>query len=153
MAVVGQMQEFKPETEKFSTYVERVMLYFKANKVANDSEVAVFLTVVGPKCYSILSNCYWPVEKPGEQPYQKLEQKLKEHFDPPPVLTAERYHFYNRDQQPGGSLMTYIADLRRLAVICKFGDSLNDALRERFVCGLRNEATQITYQSDLDYSY
>ena len=69
-------------------------------------------------------------------------QKLKEHFDPPPVLIAECYHFYKRDQQPGESLTTYIAELRRLAVSCKFGDSLNDALRDRFVCGLRNKATQ-----------
>ena len=32
--------------------------------------------------------------------------------------------------------------LRKLAEHCKFGDMLNDTLRDRLVCGLRNEAAQ-----------
>ena len=36
----------------------------------------------------------------------------------------------------------YIAELRQLATHCKFGAYLDDALRNRFVCGLRSEATQ-----------
>ena len=36
----------------------------------------------------------------------------------------------------------YVAELRRLSVHCEFGPFLNDALRDRFVCGLRSELVQ-----------
>ena len=36
----------------------------------------------------------------------------------------------------------FVAALRKLAEHCEFGDVLNDILRDRLVCGLRNEAAQ-----------
>lgn len=38
--------------------------------------------------------------------------------------------------------MQYKAELHNLAIQCNFGDYLGDALRDRFVCGLRNENIQ-----------
>ena len=35
-----------------------------------------------------------------------------------------------------------MAELRRLVTNCKFGAHLDDGLRDRFVCGLNNEAIQ-----------
>ena len=36
----------------------------------------------------------------------------------------------------------YIAELQRLATTCEFGTFLNEALCDRLVCGLREEAMQ-----------
>lgn len=36
----------------------------------------------------------------------------------------------------------YVAALRKLSTFCKFGAFLDDALRDRLVCGIRHEATQ-----------
>ena len=36
----------------------------------------------------------------------------------------------------------YMAELRRLADKCKFGDYLEQALRDRLVCGLKQESIQ-----------
>lgn len=36
----------------------------------------------------------------------------------------------------------FVAALHKLAEHCEFGDVLNDSLRDRLVCGLRNEAIQ-----------
>ncbi len=36
----------------------------------------------------------------------------------------------------------YVAELRRLSAHCEFGAFLDDALRDRFVCGLCSETTQ-----------
>ena len=38
--------------------------------------------------------------------------------------------------------MEYVAELKRLAATCQFEEFLNIALRDRFVCGLKHEATQ-----------
>jgi hypothetical protein len=37
---------------------------------------------------------------------------------------------------------THIAELRKLTEFCEFGLNLNDTLRDRFVCGLRNDQIQ-----------
>ena len=56
---------------------------------------------------------------------------------------AERFHFYRRDQSAGETISEYIAELRRLSTHCEFQDGrLEEALRDRLVCGLRNEAIQ-----------
>ena len=43
-SVVGKIQAFNPQTERFSTYVERLKLYFNANSVVEVKKVLVFLT-------------------------------------------------------------------------------------------------------------
>ncbi|XP_003369626.1 hypothetical protein Tsp_05032 [Trichinella spiralis] len=48
----------------------------------------------------------------------------------------------NRKQHPGETVAEFIADLRRLAQDCNFVD-LETMLRDRLVCGVRNEAVQL----------
>ena len=36
----------------------------------------------------------------------------------------------------------YVAELRKPTEHCKFGGTLNDALRDRLVCGIKNESIQ-----------
>ena len=89
MSVIGKLQEFKPETERFSTYVERLKLYFDANGVSEDKKVAVFLTVIGPKNYALLSDFYAPT-KPRDIALEDLIKTLEGHFEPTPIIKAER---------------------------------------------------------------
>ena len=57
-------------------------------------------------------------------------------------VIAERFHFHKRDKAVGESVAEYMAQLRWLAVRCKFDAYLQQALRDRFVCGLRSENIQ-----------
>ena len=69
------------------------------------------------------------------------------------VLIAQHFHFHKRDQAAGESIADYDASLRKLASQCKFVDSLEEALRDRFVCGLRHKAIQRRLLSETDLSY
>ena len=65
------------------------------------------------------------------------------HYAPKRVVIAERFHFYRRNQAPGESIAEFVAELRKLSTHCSFKDSqLEEALRDRLVCGLRSVATQ-----------
>ena len=57
-------------------------------------------------------------------------------------MIAERFQFHKRGQNHGESVAEYLAELRRLAARCAFGNYLEEALRDRLVCGLRSESTQ-----------
>ena len=51
---IGQILEFQPDNETFSSTVERVQLFFTAYDIADDKKVVVLLSVVGSKTYSLL---------------------------------------------------------------------------------------------------
>ena len=40
------------------------------------------------------------------------------------------------------TITEYIVELRKLAAPCEFGACLNEALRDRLVCGIRSESIQ-----------
>ena len=44
-----KLSEFHPEVESISAYLERVELFFTANNIADNTKVAVFLSVIGGK--------------------------------------------------------------------------------------------------------
>ena len=58
------------------------------------------------------------------------------------MINAERIRFHRRDQASGKSIVEYLAELRRLATHCQFREYLDEALRDRFVCGLRSSGIQ-----------
>ena len=54
------------------------------------------------------------------------------------MVIAERYKFWGRAQHARESYHEYAAELRKLTRFCEFGSTLEDTLRDRFVCGIRD---------------
>ncbi|KAL1436931.1 hypothetical protein MTO96_049228 [Rhipicephalus appendiculatus] len=67
---------------------------------------------------------------------------LKAHFSPQASEIVRRNTFYNRNQAPEETASFYIAELRRLAQHCNF-PNLEEMLRDRLVCGLRDEQNRL----------
>ena len=67
---IGRIQEFDAETESITAYLEHVQLFMMANAVDDDKKVAVFLSVIGSKTYSLLRNLLEP-EKPSSKTYNE----------------------------------------------------------------------------------
>uniref|UniRef100_A0A1X7VIJ0 CCHC-type domain-containing protein n=1 Tax=Amphimedon queenslandica TaxID=400682 RepID=A0A1X7VIJ0_AMPQE len=66
------------------------------------------------------------------------------------VTIAERYSFYNQVPSSEESVTQFATALRQLAMNCKFERFLDQALRDKFVCGLRDSGTQKKLQSGED---
>ena len=141
MNTIDTLTEFKPESEKIKAYLERVQFFFDANTIAEDKQVAVLSTVIGSSTYALLTSLLAPC-KLHEKSFAEFSETLHRHFDPKPLVIAERFHFHRRNQVSGESISEYVAELRRLATHCEFGDYLQQDLRDRFVCGIRHENTQ-----------
>ena len=148
--IIGHIDEFKPENEPFPSYMEHVQLFFTANGVGTDKQVPVFLSVVGAKTYTLLRNLVAPTP-PKDKTIEEIEEILKGHYEPKPLVIAERFHFHKRSQAVGESIADYVAELRRLTTHCGYAaGQLEEALRDRLVCGLRNVSTQKKLLTEAD---
>ena len=138
---IDTLSEFMPLKEKIAAYLERVELFFEANGIKDEKQVPVFLTAIGGETYALLRSLLAPA-KPSSKTFTELKEVLQRHFDPKPLVIAERFYFHSRSQAAGESIAEYVAELRRLATDCEFGEYLEQALRDRLVCGLKHEPTQ-----------
>ena len=93
MATLGHIGKFDSADESISAYLERVELFFAANDIEDPKQVAVFLSVIGPKNYALLHDLLAPV-KPQEKSLAALFETLRKHFEPKPVIIAERFRFH-----------------------------------------------------------
>ena len=107
----------------------------------DDRKQVVFLSMIGPKAYQLLSSLVAPA-KLGEKSYGELVKTMSEHHDPPPSEIVHHFKFHTRTLAAGESIAVYVAALHALGQTCVFGDSLEDRLRDRLVCGVNDDKIQ-----------
>ena len=90
---LGRMQEFEPETEPISAYLESLQMFFEANDIADAKKVSVLLTVIGKHNFSLLRNLVAP-NVPKDKLFDELSKVLKTHFEPKKLVIAKRFNFY-----------------------------------------------------------
>ena len=133
---LGAPEPFDPAGDDWSLYyVERFEHFVLANGIKDERKLHMLLALVSAQTYRLLTNLVAP-KKPGEHTYAQVKEKLKAHLKPKPIKIAKRFRFYKRQQEPSEKMADYIAELRRLATTCEFGTFLDEALRDKFVCGL-----------------
>jgi hypothetical protein len=152
MVLIGTIGPFDCATDSWSSYQERLEQVLAVNDIPNDKKVAVLLSVMGGKAYDKLRSLTAPA-KPKDKSFKVLCETMTSHFSPKPLIIAERFRFYKRNQQTGESIAEYCVAIQRLTEHCEFGTTLNDALRDRLVCGLANEHVQrkLLVEADLTY--
>ena len=124
LGLIGSIGEYKPETEKISSYLERDPIFMDANEVKEEKKAVVLLALIGKECFALLEGLVAP-SLPREKSHRELVDALKKHFEPTEVLIVERFHFYKRNQGLTESIAKFAADLRRLALKCEFGEFLD----------------------------
>ncbi|XP_046383928.1 uncharacterized protein K02A2.6-like [Ischnura elegans] len=139
--MIGHVTEFNPAKEEFGAYVERLEQFFIVNDIGEEKKVPLFITLIGSDTYAVLKSLLDPV-KPVSKSLSVLISTLSEHFSPKRLVIAERVRFYKRNQLPNEPLSSYIVELRRLAATCEFKTFLDEALRDRLICGLSSELVQ-----------
>lgn len=157
--IIGHMDSFDGTREQWATYIERFEHYVLANEIRDAKKLPVLFSVMGPKTYGLLRTLVAP-SKPGEKDYDSVVAVLQAHFAPKPLVIAERFRFHKRNQGEEETVAQYVAVLKGLSEHCEFGAYLEDALRDRFVCGLKCETVQkrllterdLTFQKAVDYA-
>ena len=105
-----------------------------------DKQHAILLSSVGPTTYRLTRNLLAPA-KPTEKTFKEIVEAVQAHHPPRPSVMVQRFNFHSHSSQSGESIFAYVAELRKLSEHCKFGDTLNDMLRDRLACGINDQRT------------
>ena len=121
--LVGNVEAFDANDDDFPCYAERIEQYILANNITDEKrKTAVFLSLVGGK-----------TNKPSELRFSEIIDLLKAHFNPKPLVIAERCKFHYHRQEDTENVADYLAALRKCEDYCNFGDFLQQAPRDRCV--------------------
>lgn len=157
----GIVNEYDAEKEDWSSYIERIELFYVANDIEDEvKKRAILLSSCGINTYRLFKGLTAPA-KPADKTFQELVTLMKNHQNPKRNPIAERYTFFSRNRHTNERVSDYMAELRRLSQYCEFGDTLDQMLRDRLVCGINHDRTQqrllsegatLTLQKALDIS-
>lgn len=149
---VGKIKEFDVDSGNWTLYCGRVEMYFRANAIKEELKLPTLISLVGDNVYELMVNLCNP-KKPTDLTYEELINIVREHLQPKPSIMAERYRFRQRRQENGESIVQYIALLKKLSKDCDFKDTLNDNLRDQFVCGVSSELIRQRLFSEPELTY
>ncbi|KAK8777013.1 hypothetical protein V5799_029642, partial [Amblyomma americanum] len=120
-------------------------MFCEANQITKEEQKrAVLLSSCGEEVYGLTVTLVKP-ERPTAATYEEIKTAVRKHLHPKPSELYARFLFYRRNQAAEESVADYVTALRKLAEDCGFGSAqlpLDVMMRDRFVCGLRNEGVQ-----------
>lgn len=154
MATIGMIEEFNTSNPAdWESYIQRLHFFMIANGIAQDERKrATFLSVCGNATFVIARSLVAP-NSLEDSTFNRIVSLLTDHFNPKPSEIVQRFRFHKREQQPGEGIATYLAELRKLAEHCQFGNTLEIMLRDRLVCGIRDEAVQRRLLAEVDLTF
>ena len=87
-----------------------------------------------------------------------IKKKFKEYYKPRKNVTYERQSFNTRTQKEGEPVDAFVTELKQKASLCEFGELKDSLIRDRIVCGIRNDTVrarllrerELTLQSAID---
>ena len=143
----GNIREFDPTKESIEDFQQCFEFYCLANNIKTEDEAqiarkkAVFVTMLGQATFAKLRDLANP-RAITDLTLADIMDVLTAHYRPHTIEIAERYKFFKCVQEDGERVADFVANLRRLAKTCNFGQYLNTALRDQLVCGLRDHKCQ-----------
>ena len=143
----GTLREFDFNKESIDDFRQRFEFYCLANNIRDGDEAqrnrkkALFLTLVGQATFAKLRDLASPREV-TDISLDDIMELLKTQYRPQTVEIAECFKFFKRTQDTSERTSDFMAALRHLAKTCNFGQYLETALRDQFVCGLHDEKCQ-----------
>ena len=113
---------------------------------------AILLSVCGPQAYQLIKNLCVP-EKPTDKTFAEIIQLVKDHVEPKPTVIVQRFTYHSRSRKQEESIAAYVNALKKISEHCQFGDTLQDMLRDRLVCGINDVRIQRRLLSEPDLTY
>merc|ERR1712213_85432 len=138
---------FDSTSELWPDYWTRFQTFLVANAVPDQRKPQVFLANQNVAIYRQLSTLATQLNPPKDinnLTMDEIVDFMKDQFDPKRFIVRERFKFWSDMQRkPGETLQELAARIRQDAATCDFTsirDPQDEALKQRFICSVNNEA-------------
>ena len=138
---VGRMEPFDPANESIVVYLERMQLYFEANRIKAKKQVPVFLNIIGRENYGLLRNLSAP-EKPSQKSLKQLWRSWRGISSPRRLLLQLVFNFISASNSLERQSPCFWLNCERWLFHVSLAIALDESLRDSLDCGLANEAHQ-----------
>ena len=138
--LLGTVGAFQEGQENWTCYCERLEQFFQSNRIGDEGN-AELLSVCSGSVYQFIRNLV-ALGKPSDKSFFELVTLVCTHFCPSPSIMVQRYNFNSQSQKDRESVSQFVAELHKLSDHCDFGNSLEDMLQDRLVCGTRDGRVQ-----------
>ena len=140
------LKEHDQEKESIEDFRERFDFYCVANMIKNESndlrrKKVLFVTLLGHSMFSKLKVLASPTSV-SDLSMKAIMELLVGHYKSQTIEIAEHFKFFKRMQKPSEPVVEFMSELRKMAKSCNFGEYLKTALRDQFVCGLKDARCQ-----------
>ena len=130
----GTISEFDNSDEDWMSYTKRL----EQNDIDSaEKRRAILLSSCGSQTYQLVKNLLAP-ENPLNKTLAEIVQLVGTHLNSKPSIIVQRFIFHSRSRRESESVATYVAELKRLSEHCRFGETLQDMLRDKLVCGIND---------------
>ena len=136
----GQLSLEGNVARNYNDWIREFEVYEIATQLTDKPEkvrCATFLHVAGPQALAV-SQTFQFVDEERDK-IEPLKAEFKSYCQPKRNITVLRYMFNTRSQRDGEPFMTFVTDLRRMASDCEFETLRDSLLKDRIVCGIRNQ--------------
>lgn len=131
----ASMPEFNTERDNWAQWKERLEIHFEeVNCEEEKQKKATLLRAIGTEAYSVIRSLCDPVI-PVKKSYEELCELLYKHYMPTVILFRERKTFFAAEKTESESIASWLARLKKLALNCKFGVSLEQFVLNKFISG------------------
>ena len=138
----GRVPEFSGATDDWDIFTEQLAHYFTASGITDaDKKRAVLLSTYGTTIYKLLKTLVCPDDLTSKT-FDELVKLVQDHHHPQPSVIMRRFGFNTCMRQQGEAVAAFVARLRDLSSHYEYGDSAKEIIRDRLVCGIRNDQLQ-----------
>ena len=138
---------FDSTAELWCDYLSRFETFVRAHSIPESRVAQVLLTNQSRAVYKLLENMASQLTPPtsaNNLSLADIAEIMGDQFNPKRFVVRERYNFWSSmDRKPGETIQELAARIRQDAVTCHFpaiDDPLDEAMRTRFMCSVKNES-------------
>lgn len=123
--------------EDFSVFLEILEEHFKVGTVSDAMKVPVLLTRIHTKVYEVVRELTFP-RRPNEFSFIQLTELMSTQFGRHESVWRKRIEFFELKQSSTESVSEWHIRIKCAAMPCKFGNMLDENVKNKFVSGLTN---------------
>ena len=140
----GKLGEYNPDYDDWTQYVKQMEHSFQQMTLKKNPRRKLHYLVLVELKLILLIRSLVATSKPGTKTFKQLVDVMTAHQNPKPSVIMEWYRFNKRDstRESCESIAQYVAALRKLSEHCEYGETLTDTIRDRLVCGIRDDRIQ-----------